>query len=1002
MRVHPRPAVTLVVITLTVALQIGAATTNLANNGEFNTSLSGWSQVGPSSNYAWDGSRDAAGSPSSGSAKLISSGAEAVTKIGQCIEIPAPSAKYSLSGFVYLHSSAASSAKVRIGAQFFNGAGCTGSNPLTYTIFVNPTSFTKDLWAEISSPLNLPAEPPSTVRSVHFSIDVERLDLSAGSNTEANFDSVSITPVGGAVPTVSIDGPDDGFRNDLLSFAATCSTANLRTGWLWSTAGGAVQGQADASTIAVKFASPGSYSLSASHAGCSNANDSHQVTISSRGPRIVIGEAPAPIIQNENVSGGTTSFVLKNAGDVTTTISLGTNGTFFSQSPSQFSLAPGASQRVTATGLSRAAGVYNGSSTPLGSGVPSGATIPIQLLSAATAPPDVIAVPEANRVDVAGSGSSTSGSIAFTNSGSASLQGIASTTQPWIKPEGGVVSIGPGQTRSVNFTIDRTRRPDSDSLNGSVFGDLLLTWSRSNAFTREPLDSAPSFAAPVAVTDTVKPATGTLAIPPLGAGEIAYFIPGVGHVTGSVGVFLSDLSIVNLTRGESLPNLSMYFNPIGGSSSAVQAATLAAVIPNQPHAYADLVSSVFGSTSQLGSLQLRTASPQKIGLAANVFNASNPEGTFGTIIPTFRSDRGAAPGETIFLAGLRADATSHTNLYIQETSGAEVTVSTSFRGSSGEVLGTRTDTVPGFGLIQLGAVVPQGGVSAFLTNSGATGRFFAYATPVDKLSGDTWSVSDWPRQYGYSRSEVMIFPVAGAVRGANDTFFRTDVAILNTHATTAATGTLRYVSREGQVFDKPASILPRNTLVLNDVTGSYFGVTGDTVGYILWIPSAGEVVMTSRNYTTKAGESATFGSAVPALAISQSLRIGDLRRMAGIEDAALDTIQKARPASFRTNFGLVETTGNAATVRVTLRYDFAASLLAQGRGSAFAEYALNPNQFLQVNNLARAILGASREDELGDLRNVEVDVEVVGGSGAVMVFVSSIDNGTGDSLLRTD
>jgi hypothetical protein len=62
---------------------------------------------------------------------------------------------------------------------------------------------------------------------------------------------------------------------------------------------------------------------------------------------------------------------------------------------------------------------------------------------------------------------------------------------------------------------------------------------------------------------------------------------------------------------------------------------------------------------------------------------------------------------------------------------------------------------------------------------------------------------------------------------------------------------------------------------------------------------------------------------------------------------------------------------------------------------------LAPNQFLQLNGIATEILGAAR-DTLGDLRGLEADFQVIGGNGAVAVFTSSIDNGTGDSILRTE
>jgi hypothetical protein len=108
-----------------------------------------------------------------------------------------------------------------------------------------------------------------------------------------------------------------------------------------------------------------------------------------------------------------------------------------------------------------------------------------------------------------------------------------------------------------------------------------------------------------------------------------------------------------------------------------------------------------------------------------------------------------------------------------------------------------------------------------------------------------------------------------------------------------------------------------------------------------------------------------------------------------------------RPATFRTNFGILETAGASARVRVTLKYTFPAGPKISGVGTASKDYDLAPNQFILVNGIAADIIGATR-NSLGDLRNIEADFQVIDGDGAVMVFTSSVDNGTADTILRTD
>jgi hypothetical protein len=625
----------------------------------------------------------------------------------------------------------------------------------------------------------------------------------------------------------------------------------------------------------------------------------------------------------------------------------------------------------------------------------------IQLVVLSTEPTDGEAKPDRNRVDVTGGDAS----VTFSNSGTLPLEALVIATRPWIVPDVDQVTIPAGSSAAVGFSIDRSERPDAEAPFGSVSGEFGLEYVTTAGSGKGspvgPYQSASTSKSVVTVVDTAPPPATESGIPALAAGEVALSIPGVGHVVGSVGTFISDLSLVNLRRNEPLSNLQLYFNPRPGSpGKGSQRATVSRLQPNQPVALADVVGTVFGQDAQLGSLQLRSGQIDSIGLAATVFNVSNPAGTYGTTIPVIRSDRGAGPGQQVWLAGVRSDATHHTNLFIQETSGNAVSVKIDFVGESGNVIGTRTETIAGFAMVQLGNVVPEAAVSIVLTNVGSSGSFFAYATPVDRASGDTWAVSDWPRQLGYSRSEPAVIPVAGALRGANETFFRTDAAIINT-GSGSASGTLRYLDRTGPVIDREIALAPGETKIYEDITTTLFGITDGTVGHMRWIPGSGDVVITSRNFTTVAGDVATFGSGVPTLAASMGVGPGELIRFGGVPDATLDTQRAGRPASFRTNFGIVETAGMPVTVRVTVRFPVA-STRATARVEARREFPLAANGFLLTSNLVRSVAGEQRDEILGDLDNVEVDFELSGGGGRILVFTSSVDNGTGDSILRTE
>ncbi len=585
-------------------------------------------------------------------------------------------------------------------------------------------------------------------------------------------------------------------------------------------------------------------------------------------PSVAVSSFPSAMVQVQGSGGGTTQYTLTNAGGSSTSIALTQNGSFFTQSPTSFTLGAGASQTVTITGTAQAAGVFEGASIPSGSGVPSNLQIPIKVLSTSTPAGPVSAAPTTNRVDVAGvSGTSPSGTVSFTNSGSATLTGVLVSDVPWLIPQSGIVSIPPGTTASFSFTIDRTKRGDASALIGSAAGTISLVYLSGPAPLGKwaaPSDTTAPSVSTVSVVDTVQPAVGSLAAPALSAGEVALFVPGVGHVTGSVGLFISDLSILNPPGNHPVSDLKLYYLPTIGGTAADQKSTAMPSISTVNVAVADVVKNVFGSSAQLGTLQLRSADAAKLSVSAAVFVVDKPGGTFGNSIPIFRSDRGVSGGGALVLSGIQKSSTSHTNIFIQETSGAgPVSVSTQYLAADGSSLGTSSDTVNPFSLALVSTTVPAGAVAAIMTNTGATGgSFLAYATPVDELSGDSWSVVDWTRQYGYSGSAPVVIPVAGVQHGANNTFFRTDVAITNSGSSTAS-GTLRYVSRSGTTASQQITLGARQSNIISDVVGTTFNIKTDDVGYLLFTPVTGTFAMTSRTYTTVAGQAATFGTGVP-------------------------------------------------------------------------------------------------------------------------------------------
>jgi len=701
---------------------------------------------------------------------------------------------------------------------------------------------------------------------------------------------------------------------------------------------------------------------------------------------------PRGILQPAGSGGGSDSYTIANRGSVTASVALGQTGQFFSQSPGTFTLAAGGTQKVTLTGVSQGPGSFSGTANIISGGTTL-VRVPVTLLSAVPPSGSVRAVASQNRIDLASvQGQNPNGSVAFRNDGGSTIQGIAVSDAPWLIPQSGVITIAPGQTVNVTFRIDRSLRPDGETTPGSIVGTLSLRFLTS-ASAREPLD-APSGTSLVSVVDTNKPATNTDAIPPLDGP--AFFLTGVGHVTGGNNVvFISDVTIGNTVDTFSIGNVSLFFTPRDGSAASAAQSSIATLLPSQAVSLADIVKNVYNNDQTVGTLQIRTGSIANLSVAASIFNASDPRGTFGTAIPLLRSDRAITTGQKLYLPGLVQDATHRTNFYLQETAGGAPTVRTDFLNATGTVIGTRTDALEPFRMLQIVSPAPAGTVTAVVTQTGGTGSLSGYATPLDTASGDTWAVTDWNAAFGSSPTDKLIIPIAGSAAGALGTFFRTDVAATNIGSTT---GNIQFTYRptSGGSVVKTVNLAPNRSYVVADIVKNLFLVSGDSLGYIVVDPLGRSVTVTSRTYTTVANSTATFGTAVPAIPLTAAIGLGQKKVVAGLQDSSAATLSAATPATYRTNVDIVETTGAAATVRITLLFADGRSLAAN---IASKNYDVQPNQLFRINRITDNILGASRAD-YGDIRNLQLKFEVVSGSGKVIVTTSSTDNGTGDSILR--
>jgi len=764
-------------------------------------------------------------------------------------------------------------------------------------------------------------------------------------------------------------------------------------------------------------------------------------------PAIIVAAFPAGLLQSPNVGGATDRFVLTNVGGGSAGVSFNVSGgSFFTIAPNAATINPGASQTFILTGTPQVPGSYEATVSVSGGGVPSGLSFRVRLLVSAPPVGSVVPTPTTNRVDT----TNLSGSLSFTNSGTSTLQGILVSDVPWIVPQSGIITIPPGQTVLVTFTIDRGRRPDAAAPNGSVTGSLTLVYlegASSGAITSrlEPFNGAPpTNSRPITVVDTAAPVVSPNSPPPLGVGEIALFIPGLLQRSGIV----SDLSLVNAFSPTPLTNqVRLFYTSSGGGGSSARSAPIASLAPNLSVQFASVAKTIFARDAEAGSLQIRTQNAEKLSLGATVVATLSPRGFFTGTLPVFRSDRSAASGERLYLPGVRKDSATRSDLYLQETSGLSGSVRADFFNDQGLVVTSQTYALQPFGTLEVADAAPAAAIGATLTNVG-TGRITGHILVVDSATSDGSSVTDWSRKNGTQGSEPQMVPLVESRPGGPAT--RTEVVIMNS-GTSRATGTLAFFgtgtsrrrgtrratgsgssgvqlvlpAAEGRLrgslwrrepafvaidasldlitstaIERSVTLETNQSRVFNDL-GSELGVTNAS-GYFVFTPSSGSVAISARIVSSVSPQPGSFGTTVPAVALSAGLRAGGSRQITGLEDAAPATVVAKRPGTFRSGFGLIEAAGASLTVRVTLRY--AATVpggLANVRAVASKEYSLTPRGAIVVNDLGRALFGAGR-DSIGDLHNLQLDFDVVSGAGAVVPYVISIDNGSSDQIIRLE
>jgi len=179
---------------------------------------------------------------------------------------------------------------------------------------------------------------------------------------------------------------------------------------------------------------------------------------------------------------------------------------------------------------------------------------------------------------------------------------------------------------------------------------------------------------------------------------------------------------------------------------------------------------------------------------------------------------------------------------------------------------------------------------------------------------------------------------------------------------------------------KDVTIPARQTITIDDA-GTFMGLSSSQ-SLVVETALRSEIAVTSR---MSAG---SIGTAIPVVPSRSGLRVGQGQIFAGLEDSS----------AVRTDYGFIETSGSKTTIRATLLLSDARSLFTT---VVTRDFAINASSFVFVNELVKSVLGSLRS-QYGDLHDLQLQLEVVEGTGSVLPFVISTDNKSGDQTLRLD
>ncbi|HXH37234.1 MAG TPA: DUF4214 domain-containing protein, partial [Thermoanaerobaculia bacterium] len=471
----------------------------------------------------------------------------------------------------------------------------------------------------------------------------------------------------------------------------------------------------------------------------------------------------------------------------------------------------------------------------------------------------------------------------------------------------------------------------------------------------------------------------------------ALLIPAVAHADGISSTFVSDVRITN-TASQPI-NYQLTYTPNGTDGTVTGKQTTITVNAGDTKALNDIVKAWYGAgvlgEAPQGSLEIRPLNyagkdPVNITLAtvaASRTYSVAASGTFGQYIPAlplvnFLAKSDASKISLQQVSQSSAAGAFRTNLGFIEGSGQAVDFVATLIDDSGNKVAERAYSLKPYESQQIkldqffGLTNPfaDGRVEVRVTSD--TGHVSAYASVLDNTTTDPLLV--FPVDPSKIAAQRYVVP---GVAEFTSTFsnFHTDMRVYN-GGSSPVDVTLTFNSSTAGVpsVSKVQTIAAGATFAANNVLPTLFNTTGGG-SIVATTTNDAQLVLTARTFSRDAASGGTFGQFIPGVTTADAVGNGD---------RTLQIVQLEESPAFRTNLGLVEVTGNPATVELQ-------AYSPDSKVATKTTVPLAAGQYLQLNQIFKS-LGFS------SVYNGRISATVTGGTGRVAAYGSVIDNRTTD------